>query len=335
MDGEAADVDQVITPVAIIDDGSVTGLDYTIAAQPDTCRLLDLTLVDTDLTAGTLTVTGTGCLGEPKVCAFAFTAGDDTGVATLTCTDGYGAYMSTVTEVETGTMTGESDETFALGYSVGAANGWPMYGRRMGPDVNGRYGIDPFGYYDVGKRITTSGVASTTVTGVTDAEDALAGPSAGDLLIVYLGGKTYERKILTNADADTITINQALNIPATGINYRYKRFFYSRNPDDLMVVPVHGADQVMFDWSIDANANTGGVVVLLECTADNIEFPGARWVQVMTEVVPTATVKANTTDVLGEGGRHFSYCRFGAQFGTGDDADVADEDINIAVSIVR
>src|SRR5574341_536554 len=72
LDGEAADADQVVTSVALTDSAS-----FTIAANPDTCRLVDITVTDADssITAGVLTVTGTGCLGEAKSCSFTFAAG--------------------------------------------------------------------------------------------------------------------------------------------------------------------------------------------------------------------------------------------------------------------
>jgi len=336
LDGEGADVDQVIEAVAIIDDGSVTGTDYTIAAQPDVCRLLDLTIVDTDLSAGTLTVTGTGCLGEAKSCAFAFTAGDDTGVQTLTCTDGEGAYIATVTEVETGTMTGESDETFALGYSTGVGEGWQMWGRKNAADPLGRLSVNPFGHFDERKKISTSGSLSTTVAAVDTDEDPFALVSAGDLLIVQIDGVSYERKVTARASADSITVSDpGLNIPAAGVTFRWKKAYFSSNPDHLLAVPVNGQRTVTFDWSVDANANTGGVVTSFDCTAERLEFPTDRWVEVDTTTVASTSTQANTTESLNLELTLYTYCRFGLEFGTGDDADSADEDINVAVSVMR
>lgn len=335
MDGEAADDNQVITAVAIVDDGSVTGLDYTIAAQPDSCRLLDITVVDTNLTAGTLTVTGTGCLGEAKSCAFAFTAGDDTGVQTLTCADSEGAYIGAVTEVETGTMSGESDETFALGYTSNSVNGWPMFGTKIiGP--NGEYGIDPFGSIGMPLLVTTSGVSSTTVTGVVAAADAFAQPSAGDLIIFTINGVPYERLIATNADDDTITINKAINIAAAGITYRYRPFWVSTNPDHRMYIPVHGSRSVLFVWSVDANVNTGGVDATSECTAHvGPDWPTSLWDQITTTNVASTAAQVPTPDATNLETSPYQYCRFAFKFGTGDDGDGADEDLNLEVVVMR
>jgi len=335
LDGEGADPDKVIEAVAIVDDG-ITGTDYTIAAQPDVCRLLDLTIVDTDLSAGTLTVAGTGCLGEAKSCAFDFTAGDDTGVQTLTCANGEGAYIANVSVVSNGTMTGESDETFALGYSTTVGEGWQMWGKKNPDDPLGKLSINPFGYFDARTRITTSGALSTAVAAVNTALDPFEILSVGDLLIVQIDGVEYERKITAKADADNVTVSSpGLNIAAAGVAFRWKKGYFSSNPDHLLAVPVHGQRTVTFDWSVDANANTGGIITSFDCTAERVEFPVGRWVEVDTTTVASASTQANTTESLNLELTLYSYCRFGLEFGTGDDADSADEDINVAVSVMR
>ena len=70
LNGEAADPDQVVTSAAIAD-----STNYAIAAQPDTVRLLALTVTDADssVTAGVVTVTGLDVWGLPKVCTHTFT----------------------------------------------------------------------------------------------------------------------------------------------------------------------------------------------------------------------------------------------------------------------
>lgn len=339
LDGEAADADQVIAATALVDNGtSVADANWTILAQPDSCRLVNLTIVDTDLTVGTITVAGTGCLGEAKSCSFAFTAGDDTGTKTLTCTDGLGAYLSNVATVTTGTMTGESDETFALGYAgVNSVNGWPMFGAVVGPDSAGQYRVDPFGGYAVPLKITTSGASSTTVTGVNGSDDAFARVAAGDLLILEVGGRRFERKITAKASADSITVNAAINIPAAGVNYRFKKAYFSTNPADQMVVPVHGFKSLMFTWSVDANANTGGIVTLLQCTEDGPEYPAARWTTLTqtTSTVASGATQGDTYEAIDLVALPYAYCRFGFSFGTGDDADAAAEDLNLTAVLVK
>lgn len=339
MDGEAADPNQIVEAAGgvIVDNGtSVAAADYTITAQPDSCRLLDMTISDTDMTAGTITVTGVGCLGEAKVCTWsAWTAGDDDGVKTLVCDDGEGAYMRSVTSITTGTMTGESDEYFLLGYSSNSVNGWPMYGRVMSPGPNGEDQVDPFGSYPVGLRITTSATLSTTVTSVSS-NAAFNSVTAGDLLLITVNGRLYERKVTAKASANSITVNQAINIPAAGVTFSFKKFFFSTNPADLLLIPVTGYSTLLVNWSVDANANTGGVVTAWECTSDRVEFPGARWVTVFTAItVASGATQGNSTDSIDLTLLPYTYCRMGFKFGTGDDADVADEDLNLSIVLSR
>lgn len=333
MDGEAADADQVIVATALVDNGtSVADANWTIVAQPDTCRLHNLTIVDTNLNVGTITVAGTGCLGEARTCSFAFTAGDDTGAKTLTCSDGEGAYFSNIGTVTTGTMTGESDETFALGYAgVNSVNGWPMYGRVRSPGPLGEDGVDPFGSYAVNLPITTSAALSTTVTGVAT-NNPFNMVTAGDLLLIPLGGRVYQRKVTAKASANSITVNQAINIPAAGVTFSFKKFFFSTNPQDEMLIPVADYDTLLVNWSVDANANTGGVITLLQCTdSKQPDFPTTPWVQIVTTTVASAGTQSATTESVNLTLLPYTYCRMGMRFGTGDDADPADEDINLSV----
>lgn len=342
LDGEAADADQIVEAAGgvIVDNGtSVAAANYTITAQPDTCRLINMTISDTNMGvgAGTITVTGTGCLGEARTCTWsAWTAGDDDGVKTLTCSDGEDAYFSNIAEITTGTMTGESDEYFLLGYAgVNSVNGWPMYGRLRSPGPLAEDGVDPFGTYPVNLPITTSAALSTTVTSVST-NGAFNRVAVGDLLLIPLGGKIYERKVTAKASANSITINQGVNIPAAGTTFSYKKFFFSTNPRDEMVIPVATYDTLLVNWSVDANANTGGVVTLLQCTdAKQPDFPTTPWVQVNTTTVASAGTQAATTESVDLTLLPYTYCRMGFRFGTGDDADVADEDINLSIVLLK
>lgn len=344
LDGEAADNDQVIAATALVDNGtSVEGANWTILAQPDVCRLLDLTIVDTNLNSGSITVAGTGCLDEARSCSFAFTAGDDTGTKILTCTDGQGAYFKNVATVTTGVMSGESDETFALGYTTNSANGWAMWGRYVGQGPSGERIVDPFGVYQPGTGqlpITTSGVLTTTVTSVAT-NAAFTNVVVGDLLIFDVGGFHYERKVTARASANSITVNAAVNIPVGGVPFQFKHFYFTTNPADQAWVEVAGYASVTFPWSVDANADTGGVITKLECLDENgPDFPLGQWVQIATSTVATGTTQAPTTGpsatepyVIDLTKTAFSFCRFGLKFGTGDDADAANEDINLSVML--
>ena len=338
LDGEGADPDQVVTLAnGVIVDSQAA---YTITAQPDVCRLHDITVVDTNLDAGTLTVTGTGCLSEARVCSFAFTAGDDTGVKTLTCTDGQGAYFKTITSVATGVMTGESDETFTLGYSTAASNGWQMYGQLIPAGLSGEQGVNPFASALVTLPITTAGVLTTAVTSVA-ANAAFTDILLGDLLLIDQTDssgvvQTYERRVTTRTDADNIVVNAALNIPSAGVSFRWKRPYFSTNPYDQLWIPVGAAwDTLALNYSVDSNTDTGGVIVLLECLdANTPDFPTGKWVEIDTITTASAGTQAPTLTGLGPvllNEAPFSWCRVGLRFGTGDDAaDAGVEDVNLS-----
>jgi hypothetical protein len=336
LDGEAADADQVVTAA---NGDLLDSKTFTITAQPDTCRLVDMTVTDADssITAGAITLVGTGCLGEARTCSFTFAAGGS-GVKSFVCTDGHLAYFSAISSITTGVLTGEGGagvDLCTIGYTSNSVNGWPMYGRVSNVDGASTRSVDPFGYFDVPVRVTTSGAASTTLAAVTASSEPFANVAVGDLIILQFGGKSYERKVTARASADSITLSSAVTIPAAGQPFRYKKFYFSTNPGDLLYIPVHGFRTALIDWSVDANANTGGVVMLLECTQERVEFPAARWVQVQTTTVASAGTQANTSESIDLSLLPYSHCRIGFRFGSGDDADVAAEDINASFTLFK
>ena len=333
LDGEETDDNQIVTVIALTDAAT-----FTIAADPDVCRLVDITVTDANssISAGVLTVAGLGCLNETRSCSFTFAAGGS-GVKTLTCTDGQGAYFSDVTSASTGTLTGEgAGDEVIIGYTSNSVNGWGMYGKINPPGPNGERSVDPFGYFDVQWPITTSAVSSTTVTGVNGAHDAFAAVSVGDLLVIQTGGTSYERKVTAKASADSITVHSAVTIPAAGVPFRYRKFYFSTNPVHVLAVPTSGYRSALFTWSVDANASTGGVVTLFECTQERAEFPTAdRWVDLSTATTATGTSTADTSESVNLELLPYTYCRFGFRFGTGDDNDAAPDDVNLSVTLMR
>jgi hypothetical protein len=344
LDGEAADADQVLTAaVGIMADAT----DYTagIAAQPDSCRLIDITVADAaNITAGTLTVVGTDCLGYDRTCSWSFTGAVDTGVQSLTCTDGEGAYFANITSITTGALTGETGaETITVGYTTAPAVGWPLYGVRQTQGAMNEQGVDVFGSYPIELPITTSGSASTTVTAVSN-NLAFTTVSVGDLLLLQLADQRgalqqYERKVTAKASANSITVNAAINIPAAGVTFRFKKLFFSTNPADRMWVPVKAITQATYTYRVDANANTGGVTYLVECApvGEGPAWPTRTWVQVWTGNTASGATLAPSLFAadLGHTGTPFEYCRFGVWFGTGDDADAAAEDISLNLVVAR
>lgn len=345
MDGEAADADQVMTATNLVDNGtSVGGANYTITAQPDSCRLIDLTVVDADssLTAGAITIVGTGCLGEAKSCSFTFAAGGS-GVKTLTCADGDGAYFGSIATITTGALTGEAaGDTGAVGYTSNSVNARAMYGRLGATGSDGSRWVDPFGSYAIGLPITTSGALTTTVTSVSS-NGAFTNVAVGDLLLINVGGIPYERKVTARASANSVTVNAAINIPATGVRFNYKKFWVSTNPKDLLLIPVKGFNTITFYYDVAANANTGGVILDFSCTQEGPGFPSEKWFTPTGYTTPLpVTIASGSTgyaayvhDISNDGGAPADYCQVLAKFGTGDDADVAAEDIDLTVVLAR
>ena len=336
LDGEAADADQIVTAANgdLLDSAT-----FTLTADPDVCRLVDMTVTDANssISAGVLTVAGTGCLNETRSCTFTFAAGGS-GVKTLTCTDGQGAYFADVTSVTTGTLTGEGGagvDFMTLGYTSNSVNGWAVYGARRQNGPIGERGVDVHGTYEVAKKVTTSGSLSTTVAGVTDADDPYEVVAVGDLLIFQISGTMYERKVTARASADSITVNSAISIPAAGVTFKYKKQFFSTNPADDLSFSVAGYKTLNLNWSVDANANTGGVVTLFECTTFGPEYPNAQWITLNTTTVASAATQVPTTEAVDLTALPYNRCRLGLSFGSGDDADAAAEDVNASITLMN
>ena len=336
LDGEAADPDQIVTAA---NGDLLDSTNFVLTADPDVCRLVDMTVTDANSTisAGALTVVGTGCFGEGRTCSFTFASGGS-GVKVLTCTDGEGAYFKTVTSVTTGVLTGEGGagvDFMSLGYTSNSVNGWAINGRIKPTGPNGEQGVDPWGNFEVPKKVTTAGAASTTLAGVVATDDPFDRVSVGDTLILNVSGYVYERSVTAKASADSITLDQTVTVPAAGVTFRYKKLYYSTNPADDMSFGVVNYKALMLLWSVDANVNTGGVVTSFQCTYDYANNPGALWT-----VVDTATTNSGATQVplpvsINLALFPYNRCRFGLRFGTGDDADAANEDINASIVLTQ
>ena len=340
LDGEAADDDQIVVSADLA--ASTT---YTIAAQPDSCRLIDMTVTDANssVTVGTVTLTGTDCLGFTRVCKFDFSvvATRGSGVKTIPVTTGptgSSCYLANVTSIVSSSdlaTAAAATDLVKVGYTSNSVNGWPVFGklREVGPQ--GEHGVDVFGSYAVaGLPITTSGASSTTVTSVGSAK-SFTYVSAGDLLLINHNGRVYERKVTARASADSITINAAINLPAAGVPFSYKKAFFTTDPTDEVWIPVESYKTALFTWRVDANANTGGVVTLLECAKKGPNWPGSGWTQISTTTVASGGTQANTAESINLELLPFQACRFGMKFGTGDDGDGADENISLGVTLEK
>ena len=325
LDGEAADDDQIVTSANAAD--STT---YTIAAQPDSCRLIDFTLTDANssITAGTLTIVGTDCLGTARTCAFTFT-GAGSGVKTLTVTSGAGTgcYLSSVTSVISGALTGEDGggtDLLKVGYTTNSAEAYPMYGVKYTLS-NGLQGVNPTAFNLGTVNIVTSG-NSTTVTGT----GAFTNLVVGDAIYVQIDGRWLARKIVTRTSADSVVVDTAINIP-TARPFKWKKFYYSTDPRDLIRIfpELYGAGSVVIN--VDANVSTGGVVSAMDCAASPSFDLFAPTVSVFSTTTATGTTSKPYQPIDFESAR-YPACRVSFKFGTGDDGDSAAE--NISASFV-
>jgi len=345
LNGESADDDQVVTAATLAD--STT---FAIAAQPDSCRLIDATVVDADssTTAGTLTTTGVDCLGYARVCTFDFAvvATRGSGVKTLPVTTGSGSscILASVTSVITSALTGEggAGDTLKVGYTSNSAVGWGLLGTLKAVGPNGEHGVDPSTSTAVALPITTSDSKSTTVAAVSN-NGAFAGLQVGDLIQFDVGTVTYERRITALASTNSITVDQTVTIPSTGVAFSFKRFYYSTDPTDEMVIPVQGYKTAMISWAVDANVDTGGVQMILQGVRKGPLWPTGAWVTLcpvagvdcsgITQSVASGSTAARS-EAVDLTLLPFTHLKVGWKFGTGDDIDTAPESITYGVTLL-
>lgn len=334
MDGEAADVDQVVTAAQIEDSKD----DYTIAASPDSCRAVDLTIVDGDssISAGTVTITGTDCFDQVKTCTYTFAAA---GSGVLSADSGQDPYFKTVTKVETGVITGEggAGDTMAVGYSTAPPHNKVAYGRFRARDTDHGYNfVDVGGSYVGQGLITTSGSASTTVTSHSDNDvAAFTNVVVGDLLRFNLNGREFYRKVTARGSATSITVNASVNIPTAGVTFNYMHFYYSPNPKDIMFIDTQGYDSLAIVWSVDSVTNTGGVDYDSACMYNvGPDFPSGMWVAITNDNTASTATQAPTDDNIDLVAAPFAFCKVEFSHVTGDDDDTGAEDLN-AFAILR
>ncbi len=332
LDGEGLDADQVVAVATFAD--STT---FTILAQPDVCRLINATVVDADasISAGILTVVGTDCWGAPLTVTYLATGGSGTRTGTVIATGpgvikASGAYFATVTSVISGVLTGEggAGDTLTVGV-LAQARSWPMYGRQT-TSPGGKRWVDVFGMYDV-PVLVKNGAATTDVTAVSASTTApFENVSVGDMLVFNVSGEMFARRVATRADADTITVADAVTLPTAGVNFSYRKLYYLADPQDGWM-PVKGYDYFSCVIQTDANVSTGGVISSVECAAlvANVFGVPDGLFEEDTNTVATGATGTRTVGIDLRTSPHYTHCRCSVRFGTTDDADSAVEDIDI------
>lgn len=334
LDGEAADDDQVVAAATIANDTS-----YTVLANPDVCRLVDVTITDANssISVGTVTIIGTDCWGYPLSATYAMAGGSGARTGSVVATDSAhvvrasGAYFKTITTVTDATVTGEggAGDTIKVGYTANSANSFPMYGKYT--ETSSRRGVDVFGRYDVPVLVTT-GATSVDVKALSaSTTEPFQNVSVGDILVFNVAGEVYQRRVVTRTDADNVVINGELALPTAGINFSYRKFFFLADPIDGWI-PVSAFNTVSFLVQVDANADTGGVTSLIECGNRGTEGTHAAVDDVYsvdTSNVATSSTGTDLTVIDLWLAPNYNVCRVGLKFGTGDDTDSADENIDI------
>jgi hypothetical protein len=341
LDGEAADDDQIVAAATLADSAT-----FTIAAQPDVCRLIDMTVVDADssITAGMVTIAGTDCLNYARTCVFNFNvvATRGSGVKTIPVTVGSGSscYLSAVASVGTGLLTGEggAGDTLKVGYTSNSAVGWSALGAMRGLPTTPEHGVDPLGYQAAAPGLLTTTGSSTAV----ENSEALGFDtvSVGDLIQFDTQGVSYDRIVTAKADGNSITVNVAVDIP-TGVAWAHKKYFFSTDPSDVVAIDVRGYRTLLIDWDVAANANTGGVQMILQGAVPGPGWPSSGWVTLcptagvdcsgVTQSVASGATKSATSEWVDLTKLPYHYIRLGWKFGTGDDTDTAPESISATI----
>lgn len=333
LDGEGADASQSLAATTIADSTS-----YTVVANPDVCRFVNVAIVDANssITVGTLTITGTDCWDYPLSLTYNMAGGSGSRTGTLVAVSGSsirasGAYFKTIATISNGVVTGEggAGDTLAVGVSA-QAKSWSMYGRATSTPSGSRW-VDVVGQYDV-NCLVKNGAAITDVAGVSTSTTAcFQNVAVGDMLIFNVAGEVFWRKVVTRADADTITINQGVTIPAAGVNFSYRKLFYFADPQDGWISTA-GLSALSFTINVVANADTGGVVTSTECAIFAIDqVTPELLVEEDTATVATGAAGTRRITINLDNTVPYTHCRQGLSFGTTDDADAAAEDIDITV----
>ena len=181
--------------------------------------------------------------------------------------------------------------------------------------------------------LVKNGATTTDVIAVAPATTApFENVAVGDLLIFNVSGEIIWRVVATRADDDTITVNAAVALPTAGITFYYRDRFVSTDPQDGWI-SAEGWDVMTFVTDVDANASTGGVVTSVECAVFSVSDPPNAEVQseLDTATVASGSTGSDVTTIDLRLNPQWTHCRTSVRFGTGDDADAANEDIDIAV----
>ena len=326
LDGAAASATAVVATATAAD--STT---FTIAAQPDACRPLLLTVTDgnASITAGTLTVAGTDGDGNYKTTVFTFAAGGS-------LTSALGTFC-TVISVITGVLTGEGGgaDTLSVGTTGAAGYQYPIawgpvsqpgFGtgvivagqnnnlQQFQPNAAFNWFAASGGGETTAQLVKTATANATALTSFTASSGAFTVLNVGDLILLNDDADIPRvLGVLAKTDNDNITVDREITVMrAAGRGYKYRRLhqgaghysgWFSIENQQYFTI---GVDVVQLN-------GTGGINVQVECATEDILTPF-----IVSTLSPNFT--AVGTQLFVFSAPHGDVCRVGLQWATNDDA---------------
>ncbi len=319
LDGEATDADQVVTVV------NLTNIALTIAAQPDVCRLITITIADTtpSITAGTTTLVGTDCDGNTQTEILDGSGGAGTVTSTLLFES-----IASATNAAYATLGGAGDETITVGVAALADTSYyypTMLGQNDGALNRARR--VPIYIDTTGSSTTTAAVTTATIpffhVAVGDIIGVLRadGGTPGSTSPLIWGSPGYMwRTVTARASSDSITVDTAwdLSDPVVGTHFFHRRASAGAGVNDGWM-PVRGKDAV---WIVNVQqmSGTGGInykVVCKYAAASLNEFTAVG----PTNIAAASSIAIELTDHM------YSHCRAGLRWVTNDDGTDTGSDI--------
>lgn len=308
LDGKAGAVAAIVATATAADSTS-----YTIAAQPDVPRILEVTVVDADssITAGVLTVTGLDASGNLIVGTATLTGGS--GVKAISPT----LYFASVASAITGVLTGEggAPDTLSLDTDAnltGVPIVFPIASSFRKGDSQGNSTWDVFSWRAETRKAKTTG-SSASLTSFVASSGAFTFVSPGDLLLFDVGGTPVERTVLTKADANNVTVETPVDLTA-GYAYGYRNLRQLTSAEEGWV-SVRNAQSVTFIIEIAQMVGTGGIDDYVQCRVPGSSAP------VVNVFQDNLTAAGRTVYSIDLRVRGYDQCRFGLRWATNDDTD--------------
>lgn len=180
--------------------------------------------------------------------------------------------------------------------------------------------------------VETSG-SSTTVTGVTGAADSFGPPAAGDIVFFKKNdGSVLIRYIVTNADADTITVNTAVDLDVTGgVAWEWRKVTCGTGATNGWI-DLAGFTGKKISLEITQMVATGGVDFKFECrdntyvSTSHVVYPGESSDcgvngTLASAVCNVASGATGSWDLVFTPEEQWDACRVGVKIGSADDGD--------------